>query len=469
MSAITLNNPHIPSVVKDSFLEALRKIGVTIDDNPQISFRLGDLPSGQQRIVEIGTQGNPCLTRIIYLSDKKLSIGMGDFPREIDGKLAREARKAIKELRKFADVLIDGDPATPTEPRAVFSSSLTPTPRIDTLNRTSGRALLIADLNGVLRNLLDLIQITVAAAGVLKNCVAALRIVQGSLNLLMGIIRLITSIYQYRQAIRLHDTEGAELAKKRIVSAFITLALGCLWIGLGVAFIACPQIMMAGTIAYYMYVGSSWALFYGCFSVDSIFTWIAARRTMSIMEEQYRVFKVGILENKALETKEKKEQAAHRFAVQVLQATPKSQGQKYLLRKQGKKELAAQRIGITPELLQVEDGTLVKKIKQCFDEKIAEQKAAIFLSQVSLVMTLLGLPLELSTVGAMLNVGSLTALTSIHLAATYTALVILWNALFVIEDGPSWISGACLRLPRLKRKIFSGLTQHKEPSGFVVI
>jgi hypothetical protein len=372
-----------------------------------------------------------------------ISILRFSEPISVEGPAARAARSSVKEWVKHKET-IDAIPAPPSlepfecdpplpgrpaaqrpdapEPGAVeelngigkilqyFSYLTTATHSFPVVISVSNVAMQFLSMVGIglgaiLHNLSSIIHIVTAVAVALGPWIAFLRAFQGIVDLLHGTTQLVSSIVERQEAQRVHDADGAEIAKKKIISSVLMLAIGFAWIGMGIAMVICPQVALAGVGIYCACLFFK-AIFYASFLADALYSLNTAQRVMQILRKQYYLFEEGILKNPNLATPEEKNQASRCFVEQLLNVTEmerakmqkKLRGEDIAQRvaeKRAKKIRMAQRIGITGDIQTESDSELFQKIQERFNASIQSQKRAVLLSRLSLVITALGLGFEI--------------------------------------------------------------------------
>lgn len=371
------------------------------------------------------TVSHGTLKNIIRLDPetKKVSIDAWNKTFSVDGIEAKKFRQAIKELTHHVSDVGRKDVLTGKQmPPALADESSPMIADIQTIGYP------IADTIGILRNLLSLLKgLSVLAvipswfvnnAQVIGSVIAGLRICQGILSLGLGGIKFMQAYQLYKSAEKKHDVEGMAIAKLQMINSAVVLLEGVLWSALGAIFLTCPQVGLGFAIL-------QAALFYGGFTFDSILTLIIVHKAMKNIEKQYQTFKEGIVNNSHLSAEEK-QQAAVRFLQRILNVTAeeeikmkakcqikalsantdKLQAQhkadqlfaQRMIDKIAKKRRVAASLGLSEDLYQqIQSGKVdaCKKIQECFERSLAEQKAQKSLAAFCLLVNGLSLQLDL--------------------------------------------------------------------------
>jgi hypothetical protein len=176
------------------------------------------------------------------------------------------------------------------------------------------------DVVGVIRNLLDLIQvigtlvsspwfletITIAghvvlnAAYLLGSVIAGFRILQGCASLVRGIYKLHLAVKAYKKCQKNHDVAGMEIARAKIGLALVNILTGVFWIALGILFLSCPQLLAGGIAVSLAYTILSWILVYGLFAADSALEIHVANKIMRSVDKHHLYLLHNILNNNGL-------------------------------------------------------------------------------------------------------------------------------------------------------------------------
>jgi len=264
----------------------------------------------------------------------------------VDEKLALPVRRAVKALANYAYDL--GRIVAPDGPQFVVAPvekvKMPAVPVLPPTEQNAKAALNVlfplADFVGIIRNLLDLIQVigvlsltpwflqTVDVMGhaisksalIFGQAIAGFRLFQGCLMLGMGIGKLYVGYKAYARCKANHDAAGMAIEQHRMISGGLNIAAGVMWLTLGIFMLACPQVMIAGTAAAIAFMVLQWVLFYGVFASDSIVLWRMAGKTLPCIERHYQYFMNEIANNPSL-TDDQKRDAAKRFLVRLLRVT----------------------------------------------------------------------------------------------------------------------------------------------------
>lgn len=370
---------------------------------------------------------------------------------EIDGKEAVEVRKAIKELQEHARDLIKICMSSETQPDALPPLSHPTGDAIKTI------ASPVANSVGVLRNALSLLKIFSFLGVLISLCdktswigpvVAYLRIFQGCLALLLGSIKFYQAYQAFQRAKETHDIEGMEIAKRQMRYQLIVIAEGLLWLTIGSVYLACGATCPA-------FLPLQWVLFYGGFVLDSAVTIWMNNKNMQSLENHYRAFKEGVLENKNL-TDSDKCMAAARFVRRMMKVTPEEERkireknpadfEKRLQQKITKKRLIAERLGLTGGFLkkveEIDPTCALQEIQKAFNRSMAGEKASKRLAILCLIVNFTGLQLDLTDIAGVLGLTDISE----SLKALFFGLSpdiwarlndLLWvvvNTLYLFED-----------------------------------
>ena len=181
-------------------------------------------------------------------------------------------------------------------------------------------AIIGIDAVGVIRNLLDLIQVigtlvsspwfletmTIAGHTVLNaaylfgSIIAGFRILQGCASLVRGIYKLHMAVKAYNKCLKNHDVAGMEIARLKIGIAFVNILTGVFWITLGILFLSCPQLLAGGIALSLAYTILSWILVYGLFTADSSLEIHLANKILRSVDKHHLYLLHNILNNSGL-------------------------------------------------------------------------------------------------------------------------------------------------------------------------
>ena len=318
--------------------------------------------------------------------------------------------------------------------------------KADTIAQKTLRYLFpVSDLIGVIRNLIDLVQVVgtmvlspwflqtvdilgheiAKSAVILGQCIAGFRIVQGCLSLAIGISKLYLAIRMYQKCKENHDAAGLSLAKDQMAGAALNIAVGLFWITLGILVLVCPQAMIAVTTIGIVFTVLQWVLFYGLFTSDSILSLKTATQNMQRIDRHYLYFINEILNNEKL-TQEQRKAATKRFLQRVSEVTPTEKGKALeklrkmlghdplsseietrLKQKRSKKCADLERtIGLdTGSVKNTIDSTdPVSRLLDGFETTKAQQDASRILSILCLVINAMGIQCDFSTFAGFLKV-----------------------------------------------------------------
>jgi hypothetical protein len=452
VSCVPLNHPSYSPTIQKKISVVLSKLFKSAA-SPDFDLNLRKMLI-QGHTLWIGTK------RIEFtLGSKKVFIQNWDGSKDqVDENFAKELRVIFKELVQHADDLglVSGSDRSDASPKKIIpnqpSSSLT--------EKIQSKGYPIADVIGILRNLIDLAQIIATieavtswlatATATIGSMIAALRLVQGSLSILLGSIKLVQAVKLYNESQKNHDADGLAIARRQIIGALLSIGEGVVWITLGMLFLSCPQLALAISALALAITILQYLLFYGGFTTDFIVSILTAHTTMKSLQNHYRVFETGILNNPNLSLEEKKS-AARRFMERMMRVTPEEEAkirekctgnpasiQKRLEEKLSKKKAIMSRFGITDQLFADPKADLLTKMQEQFDQSVREQEAQQLLSIICLVVNAIGVPLDLSGINIE-GIGKacrflLLGVEKSVWAATITFGWIGVNGLYLLED-----------------------------------
>jgi len=365
------------------------------------------------------------------LSNHALDLGVIREPsRQIVGRAIDHAASVIKGL------VVSAPPSSPI-PQPTQSQKIAT--KIDSLAQKILTYLFpVSDLVGVIRNLIDLVNVigamvhsswfvqTVLVSGyeitkatlALGQCIAAFRILQGCFSLVVGVSKLYLALRLLERCKEKHDADGISIAKDQIRCAALNIVTGLFWITLGILVLTCPQAMIAATVIGIAFTVLQWILFYGLFTADSILSLKTANQNMSRIDRHYLYFINDILNNRNL-TVEQMNAATKRFLERVSEVTrtERAKALQKLHQKLGHKPLPSEidarmkqkrskkcadigrTIGLEPSSIKnirnLSDP--VSPILENFETTRAQQDASRILSILCLAINVLGIQCDFST------------------------------------------------------------------------
>ena len=296
----------------------------------------------------------------------------------------------------------------------------------------------IADLIGVIRNLLDLIllvgimvlspwfvqtvvvlgQTVLRSALILGHCIAGFRIVQGCLSIAIGISKLYLALRAYQRCKENHDAASLAVAKDQIKSAVLNIVTGLFWISLGILVLSCPQAMIAATTIGIVFTVLQWTLFYGLFTSDAILSLKMANNSTQSIDRHYLYFINEILNNKQLTTEQMKA-ATKRFLERISKVSSTEKGklleklhinlghnplqseiETRMIQKRAKKCADLGRtLGLDPDSIKdiLEASDPVSRVLESFETSRAQQNASKMLAIFSMIVNAMAIPCDFST------------------------------------------------------------------------
>jgi hypothetical protein len=313
-------------------------------------------------------------------------------------------------------------------------------------------AIIGIDAVGVIRNLLDLIQVigtlvsspwfletmTIAGHTVLNaaylfgSIIAGFRILQGCASLVRGIYKLHMAVKAYNKCLKNHDVAGMEIARLKIGIAFVNILTGVFWIALGILFLSCPQLLAGGIALSLAYTILSWILVYGLFVADASLEIHVANKIMRSIDKHHLYLLHNILNNNGLTSEQMtaatkgflrrfqevsgvekakiREKVIAKFRTKVnretlLSSEPDNIEELIRLRiqqKLGKKRGDLKRtFGFGRKkmeaVLKDPNNQLVQNVLKCFEHHIAQQDASRFLNILCLALIGSGLLIDIPT------------------------------------------------------------------------
>ncbi len=302
------------------------------------------------------------------------------------------------------------------------------------VHRISEYGSLANDGVGVLGSALSLLKTALAIAMVstsvfdhalvIVNVVAALRIVQGCLSLVTGSVALSEACRDWRHARDCQDSEGMVLARLKIVNALLSIADGLIWTTMGIVCLACPEAGIALTIVQF-------ALFYGEVIVDSACSLALTGKTMLSLRDNFRSFRLDILESHL--AADDKRAAALRYLDLIWEE------KKALAGTREAKQAIARRMGLTEALYKKirsgEKRDALLEIEKSFNERMAEQTAALALTICCLAVSIFTLQVDLPSLSPALQGLSFGLNPDIWGAVNHVLWVAVYAAL-IAEDSP---------------------------------
>lgn len=359
---------------------------------------------------------------VLSLSQKTKDANTEGSAEVVQGPFAAQVHKAIKILKEHAYTLgLYNEDRICKDIKEPSKITKTPSKPLSEKVQTIGYP--VADSIGVVRNAMDLVKLLSFLGFIcsffaeneakIADSIAGLRIIQGMLSIVLGIIKYKQNLTLYREAEDNHDVEGMEIYKKQMQNAAVVILEGILWILIGSVYFLMPPVGLTMTIL-------QWGLFYGAFAVDSVQSIFISNEIIAHLEKHYQFFKDGVLNNKNL-SDEEKGIASIRFLESLLFVTPQEEDKirennpgaseelilKRLAQKQAKKRMIAERMGFTLEMyhkVKKQPEQAFAEIQLKFNEKIAAQKAARNLAIFCLLVNISSLPLDLPFMAAVLNI-----------------------------------------------------------------
>lgn len=344
----------------------------------------------------------------------------------LKGDAAKHLKKAIKNL--FREVLLLEE----TEVPQVSQEEVAEPYKADEKDIAMG----VGDIVGMGRNVLDVpgrlfnvglgislgVTSTAAAAtnvatqvAITLGCIIGIgRMIQGGISIGCGYIKLRQALAMREVAVENHDAVGLKIANREIFNGVLMILEGIFWIALGVLFLINPEKAIAG---YLLYTLLTWVLFYILFIADASTSISSARNRKSGVENLYQPLD-SIL--KSSHSEAQKAAAACHFVADCLRVTEAEEGKikqkiikkhgrlvdtelaRRLKQKLAKKQAIAARMGLdkafADELRYVADKEAIARVQAKYDDTIKEIDRGINAGIVCLIVNVLSLQLDLSTI-----------------------------------------------------------------------